>query len=151
MQTSKITFVKFRRVIAGIFAPREALPMTSNLGLGGTHNFGDRSIGIIYAIMNHLHLHYQPASRVCHCVLCECILRISVAGLCKYQYQQIVHVCVFVKEYAAKQEQRAKRFGEASVNQSIVNAETLNNLYDGQVLSFMLERTIHTADLSSLN
>jgi len=41
----------------------------------------------------------------------------------------------FVKEHAAKQEERAKRFGEASVNQSVVNAETLNNLYNGQVSS----------------
>lgn len=45
---------------------------------------------------------------------------------------------LLVKEHAAKQEQRAKRFGEISENQPVVTAETLNSLYTGQVLLVVL-------------
>lgn len=54
-------------------------------------------------------------------------------------------MCLF-KEHAARQERRAQRFGEVSANQSVVTAETLNNLYTGQVLSSTPDLISHTGE-----
>jgi len=45
-----------------------------------------------------------------------------------------MHVIVFImKEYKARHEERVKRFGELTGSESVVNADTINDLYTGQV------------------